>query len=103
MPSPPRQIPPQTPASIQLAIDAAIRELKAHATQLAEQQQHVLGSWRETGDSDVLVAFCRKCLRQVVIDGVREPHLSGPASSMDRCPRPDVDAFLATQHESVTR
>jgi hypothetical protein len=101
MPSPPRQVPPQSPASIQAAIDAAVRELKKLAERIALQQRHVLGRWRETRDSDVFVARCRNCNQQVVVDGVHEPHLAGEASSTGVCRR--ADAFLATQHESVTR
>jgi hypothetical protein len=94
---------PCTLATIQAAQDAALRELRDVADTIARQHGHDLGRWRDHEHGGE-VAFCQSCWRSTSIDIVREPHLAGPALS-DRCPPRIVrpDAFLASQHESVTR
>lgn len=83
---------------------SALKQLRVLATGVtARAKGHVLGTWHELDDARE-VAYCRVCWRNAVVDTVREPHLSGLAFA-EPCAAPPIrpDAFLANQHESVTR
>jgi hypothetical protein len=97
---PDRDDPPVTEASIRAAKQSSLSQLRAIAYEMAEAKGHSLGRWHELRADDCETAYCRNCFFAARIDAVREPHYAGKALSQT-CLRPD--AFLANQHESVTR